>query len=192
MLKKIIPFLYLIFLFPHVLVYLRYRSMVNTDMKRCSEHHLQDFNGISGLLYLLTFDKAFRALFYYRIGTLSYLIKFFAPPFSTLIVNSHSSIGEGALFVHSFSTIINPESIGKHFRITHNCTVGNSKEGRPIIGDNVTIHAGAIVIGPIVIGNNVIIGAGAVVTKNIPANCIVIGNPAFIIKRDGLKVHQKL
>lgn len=37
-------------------------------------------------------------------------------------------------------------------------------------------------LGDIEIGDNCIIGAGAVVTKTIPANSIVVGNPAKIIK----------
>lgn len=54
---------------------------------------------------------------------------------------------------------------------------------RPVIGDNVKICTGAIVCGDITIGNNVIIGAGSVVFKSIPDNCVVVGNPARIIKR---------
>lgn len=60
------------------------------------------------------------------------------------------------------------------------------------IGDNVRIGAGAIVTGDIKIGNNSFVGAGAVVTKNLPNNCIVVGNPAYIIKKDGKKVVENL
>jgi len=52
----------------------------------------------------------------------------------------------------------------------------------PIIGDNVTIGANVVIIGDITIGNNVIVGAGSVVTKSILDNCIVVGNPARILK----------
>lgn len=52
----------------------------------------------------------------------------------------------------------------------------------PIIGNNVHISAGAVIIGPIKIGNNVIIGANAVVNKDVLNNCIVAGVPAKIIK----------
>jgi UDP-2-acetamido-3-amino-2,3-dideoxy-glucuronate N-acetyltransferase len=45
------------------------------------------------------------------------------------------------------------------------------------IGSNATILAG------IVIGENALIGAGSVVTKNVPANTIVAGVPARIIKQ---------
>jgi acetyltransferase-like isoleucine patch superfamily enzyme len=44
------------------------------------------------------------------------------------------------------------------------------------IGSNATILCG------ITIGENSLIGAGAVVTKNVPANTVVAGNPAKIIK----------
>jgi acetyltransferase-like isoleucine patch superfamily enzyme len=44
------------------------------------------------------------------------------------------------------------------------------------IGSNATILCG------VTIGENALIGAGAVVTKNVPANAVVAGNPAKIIK----------
>ncbi|MEY3219328.1 MAG: hypothetical protein RIT27_685 [Pseudomonadota bacterium] len=44
------------------------------------------------------------------------------------------------------------------------------------IGSSVTILCG------ITIGENAIIGAGSMVTKDVPANCIVAGNPAKILR----------
>lgn len=52
-----------------------------------------------------------------------------------------------------------------------------------IIGKNVWIGARAIILPGIKIGDHSIIGAGAVVTKDIPANVIVGGVPAKIIKK---------
>ena len=63
--------------------------------------------------------------------------------------------------------------------LKHNKTHINKKI---IIGNNVQIGAGAIILSGIEIGDNVIIGAGSVVTKNIESNRIVAGNPAKIIK----------
>lgn len=51
-----------------------------------------------------------------------------------------------------------------------------------IIGDNCYVGTGAIILGPIIIGNNVTIAAGAVVTNDVPDNAVVAGNPARIIR----------
>lgn len=52
-----------------------------------------------------------------------------------------------------------------------------------IIGDNVWVGGGAIIMPGVTIGNNVVIGAGSVVTKDIPDNTIAYGNPCQA-KRD--------
>lgn len=51
------------------------------------------------------------------------------------------------------------------------------------IGDNVWLGAGAIVLPGVKIGENSVVGAGAVVTKDIPADVVVAGNPARILKK---------
>jgi acetyltransferase-like isoleucine patch superfamily enzyme len=51
------------------------------------------------------------------------------------------------------------------------------------IGDNVWLGGGVIVLPGVTIGDNAVIGAGSVVTKDIPDNCVAVGNPARIIKR---------
>jgi len=54
---------------------------------------------------------------------------------------------------------------------------------RPIvIGKNVWIAAGATVIGGVTIGGNSVVAAGSVVTKDVPANTLVGGNPARVIR----------
>jgi acetyltransferase-like isoleucine patch superfamily enzyme len=45
------------------------------------------------------------------------------------------------------------------------------------IGSSVTLLSG------ITVGENAIVGAGSVVTKNVPANTIVAGNPARILRK---------
>lgn len=53
-----------------------------------------------------------------------------------------------------------------------------------IIGDNVWIGRNSIICKGVTIGANSIVAAGSVVTHNVPANCIVGGNPAKIIKQN--------
>src|SRR5690606_39194655 len=51
-----------------------------------------------------------------------------------------------------------------------------------IIGDNVWIAAGVIILPGVVIGNNTVIGAGSIVTKSIKSSALAAGNPIKIIK----------
>ena len=51
-----------------------------------------------------------------------------------------------------------------------------------IIGDNVWIGGGAIIMPGVTIGNNVVIGAGSVVTKDIPDNTVAYGNPCRVMR----------
>ena len=55
--------------------------------------------------------------------------------------------------------------------------------GKPIVIDrNVWIAAGATIIGGVTIGESSVVAAGSVVTKDVPANTIVGGNPARVIR----------
>ncbi|GGF79122.1 nodulation protein L [Azorhizobium oxalatiphilum] len=56
-------------------------------------------------------------------------------------------------------------------------------EGRPITLENgVWIAAGAIIIGGVTVGENAVVAAGSVVTHDVPANTLVAGNPARIVR----------
>ena len=55
--------------------------------------------------------------------------------------------------------------------------------GKPVrIGNNVWIGGRAVINPGVTVGDNVVIASGAVVTKDVPANAVVGGNPAKIIK----------
>lgn len=57
------------------------------------------------------------------------------------------------------------------------------KKAEVIIGDNVWVGWGSIILKGVTIGDNSIIASGSVVTSNIPPNVIVGGNPAKIIRQ---------
>ena len=51
-----------------------------------------------------------------------------------------------------------------------------------VIEDNVWIGGGAILLPGVKIGRNAVVGAGAVVPRSVPANTVVAGNPARVIR----------
>jgi acetyltransferase-like isoleucine patch superfamily enzyme len=51
-----------------------------------------------------------------------------------------------------------------------------------LVKKGASVGSGATILANVTIGENAIIGAGSVVTKNVPANAIVAGNPARLIR----------
>jgi serine O-acetyltransferase len=148
---------------------------------------------------LIRIHPEFRSLFYYRVRkaggsfarALCRICAALRPPMRDLYLLA-PEIGPGLFIQHGFSTIVTAERIGRDCWINQQVTIGYTGAGRPVIGNNVTIHAGAKVIGKITVGDNVVIGANAVVLKDVPADCTVVGVPAYIVKRGGAKVREPL
>jgi len=111
-----------------------------------------------------------------------------------LLINIPTNVaGPGLVIYH-----LGPITINKRVRIGSNCTLQpgvvigqTSEENVPVIGDNVYFGPGAKVIGKVRVGNNVIIAPNSVVVKDVPDNCVVSGIPAQIIKKDGVRVHNR-
>jgi acetyltransferase-like isoleucine patch superfamily enzyme len=61
-------------------------------------------------------------------------------------------------------------------------TEADWKVERTIIKKGASIGSGATILCGITIGENAIVGAGSVVTKDVPANSIVAGNPARVLR----------
>lgn len=60
----------------------------------------------------------------------------------------------------------------------------HKKEAEVKIGNHVWIGTRAIIMKGVTIGDGAVIGAGAIVTKDVPANSIVVGVPAKVIKEN--------
>ncbi|MDR1377899.1 MAG: hypothetical protein LBJ36_02450 [Synergistaceae bacterium] len=106
-------------------------------------------------------------------------------------VSAKCTIGAGTIFYHrGLGCVVHGSVvIGNNCTVFQNVTMGSKwsngicKGGAPIIGNNVLIGAGAVILGNIRVGNNVIIGANAVILQDIPDDSIAIGVPAKIKKR---------
>ena len=170
---------------PHILVYFlsRNKGMIDSDLQTFANKTGGKLPNFLALLFLLHNNECFRSTFYYRIGPVwKWLIGWWRPGCSTLLIHPYTEIGKGFRAEHAFGTCINADRIGDNFFCLHNVTIGKKNDKRPVIGNNVTIYAQSIVVGDIRIGNNAIVGAGSVVVKDVPDNAVVAGNPAKVIK----------
>jgi UDP-2-acetamido-3-amino-2,3-dideoxy-glucuronate N-acetyltransferase len=64
-------------------------------------------------------------------------------------------------------------------------TEADWKVERTLVKKGASIGSGTTILANITIGENAIVGAGSMVTKDVPANSIVIGNPAYVLRHIG-------
>lgn len=127
-------------------------------------------------------------LFKYKIPIIPTLIMYINRVMWGAYLPPSCMIGKGTKFGYGGSGVVihARASIGKNCIINPAVIIGgrSKKYEVPIIGDNIYIGGGAKILGAIKIGDNVVIGVNSVVLDDIPSNCIVVGMPAKIIKRD--------
>lgn len=107
-------------------------------------------------------------------------------------------IGRGALIANAVGIVGRRDhdmrAVGVPVRYTP--WVGDSPEpshsDRVLVGEDVWIGYGAIILGGVSVGRGAIVGAGAVVTHDVPAYAIVVGSPATRIgsRFDGMSVAE--
>lgn len=94
-------------------------------------------------------------------------------------------IGRRVKLEHFGGMILGARSIGNDVIIRQNTTFGISSpddmHAKPIIGDNVDLGAGVVIIGNVTIGENSIVGPNSAVFSDMPPNSIVLGVPAQVI-----------
>ena len=139
-----------------------------------------------------TRDRCKRALMRYLLDapTLELHFPCFIEPLSGLRVGERVAINA---FVHIWAnqsvTIGDDSMIASHVQITTSTHTYDRLPYRDhrvdapvVIGRNVWIGSGAIILPGVTIGENSVVGAGSVVTQSIPPNSVVVGVPARVIK----------
>lgn len=170
------------------------KEKISCDVKRWAKIIRDDPVGnlYLNFLFFMTFHAEFRNLFYYRVGRLGGFFNVFCRQMDTLFLAT-PDIGPGLFIQHGFSTIIAAKKVGANCWINQQVTVGYANETDcPTLGDNVTVCAGAKIIGKATVGENSKVGANAVVVKDVPANVTVVGIPARIVRRDGIRLDEPL
>lgn len=197
-LKKLYAVICLFRGIPAVILYMKYRKVLMADAERYLRY--SPYKKVSFMMFFHTLITVmpFRSIFYMRTKDsiiLNVLSRVFIKPLDSIELST--DIGEGLMIYHKIGCVINCKSAGKNLTVWQGVTVGSKRpfegpDARPILGDNVSIAVNAVVFGRITVGNNVVIGAGSVVNKSVPDNCVVAGNPARIIKRDGIPCDEPL
>ena len=102
-------------------------------------------------------------------------------------ISSHTFICEGVdiednVFVGHSVTFINdtyPRATNPQGELQ---SEADWKVEKTLIRQGASIGSGSTILARVTIGENAIVGAGSLVTKDVPANCIVAGNPARFLR----------
>lgn len=166
-------------------------GMIKKDIESYSKEYKLKRCLLLNFIHLMIHNKSFRSLFYYRMGKSSKFYSWILPGEPTFHLPEGCKVGEGTIFFHSYGTILSGV-VGNDCRLTCNITLGIKNGKSPIIGNRVEILPGAVIVGDVTIGDDCVIGPNCVVHKSVPANCVVVGNPAVILKRNGVIVKEML
>jgi serine O-acetyltransferase len=133
-----------------------------------------------------------------RLPLIPRLLSVFAHFLTGVEIHPAAKIGRRFFIDHGTGVVIGETSeIGDDCVLFHNVTLGGTGKHRgkrhPTLGDNVLVGTGAILLGPIRVGSNSKIGANSFLRMHdVPPNCTVIGIPARIVKREGVRVDVPL
>jgi serine O-acetyltransferase len=110
-------------------------------------------------------------------------------------IHPAARIGKGVFIDHGMGVVIGETAVvGDYCLLYQGVTLGGTGKERgkrhPTLGRNVTVGAGAKILGNINIGRNARVGAVSVVLKDIPPNSTVVGIPGRIVnQRDKVEIN---
>lgn len=154
--------------------------------------------GLGGFLVTLLCSPGFATVFMYRMAVASLRLGLVGKLLARVIwrVNTgrsgcylslKSSIGPGLQLPHAVAVVIGDGvKIGSGVTLYQSVTLGTPQRESaqyPVIGNDVTIFAGAVVAGALTIGDGAVIGANSFVSKNVAPGCLAAGAPARELRK---------
>ena len=100
-------------------------------------------------------------------------------------IHPGAQLGRRFFIDHGMGVVIGETAeVGDDVMLYHGVTLGGRSMKRvkrhPTVGNNVTIGAGARILGPVYIGDRAQVGANSVVVKDVPAGAVATGVPAIV------------
>lgn len=156
----------------------------------------------SNIIETLTCYSGLHAILLHRMAHFLYEERLpFVPRFVSQInrfltgieIHPGAQIGEGFFIDHGSGVVIGETTeVGNNVTLYQGVTLGGTgkETGKrhPTLMDNVTVGAGAKVLGSVTIGENAKIGAGSIVIHDVPPDSTVVGNPGRPVRERGRKV----
>lgn len=162
----------------------RLRSVMGLDPVRRSWRSC--FSIRFGSVVLVRTAQRLHVLGWRRTARIASLVNFLV---FGIEVPASLEIGPGLILPHPQGVILGAARIGRDVTIYQQVTLGARIADwsydlslRPVVEDEVTITAGARVLGPIRLGRCCVIGANAVVLDDVPDDAVAGGIPASVLR----------
>src|SRR5579884_1273156 len=141
-------------------------------------------------LHALLAHRVAHALREAGVPALPRLIAALARALTGIEIHPAAEIGAGLFIDHGMGVVVGETAdIGEDVTLYQGVTLGGTGfvtgKRHPTVQDNVTIGAGATLLGPITVGHGSKIGAGSVVIHDVPPHCTVVGNPGHPVRVEG-------
>ncbi len=110
-------------------------------------------------------------------------------------IHPAARIGDGFFIDHGSGVVIGETAeIGDRVTLYQGVTLGGTglEPGKrhPTVGDDVTVGAGAKLLGPISVGAGAKVGANTVVVEDVPPGATIVGNPGHQVRLNGKRVGE--
>ena len=173
--------------------YMSARTRLGEDIRAVLERDPAARNGVE----VLFTSPGLRALFWHRVANrlwrnnwklLARMVAYRSRRITGIEIHPGATIGRRLVIDHGMGVVIGETAIiGDDCLIYHGATLGGKKpgdrqhtEGRrhPQIGSDVTVGAGACILGDVSVGDGARVAAQAVVVNDVPAGALAVGIPA--------------
>lgn len=147
------------------------------------------YQGIHALIWHRIAHWFYKHKMFFIARWISQLARFF-----TLIeIHPGAELGHGILIDHGCGVVIGETAVvGDNCTIFQGVTLGGvgTQKGKrhPTLGKNVTVGAGAKILGSFEVGDNCKIAANAVLLKPLDSNVTAVGIPAKPVKVNGVRL----
>lgn len=169
----------------------RPEAIANLDKESSSQDHAANH----GMQTIVRLHKASRWLLDRHLTLPSRIVERSIRLIYSARIPAEAEIDGTVHFSHNALAVV----VTKKARIGPRCQIGlqvllGSRwplEGGPHLEEDVIVHSGAKIIGPVTIGRGSVIGANAVVLDDVPAQSLVVGVPG-VVKKRGIQIADYL
>lgn len=147
---------------------------------------------ISSGLHAIMLHRPAHWLYQHQKFLSARLLSQFARFMTGVEIHPGAKIGEGVMIDHGMGVVIGETAVvGDGCTIYQGVTLGGTGKDKgkrhPTLGKNVTVGAGAKILGPFEVGEGAKVAANAVLLESIPPESTAVGVPARVVRVKGRK-----